>query len=260
MRVLIADDEVLARQALVNLLSQNREIEEFEVANDAVEALEMLAAKSYDVLLLDINMPEVSGIELLDRLKHLERPLPSVVFVTAYHEYALTAFEKDAVDYVLKPFSKARMEKALQAAFRRTAGERAVKLLEVLPQLQAVSARPNPRLAIKTQGRVLFINPKEVIAVRAEGNYVLLERASGSYLLREAISVMAGKLSAYGFIRIHRSILVNSALVEEIRPWPTGEYRLRVKGGKEYMVTRSYKKNLKTLAQVWVGADTFLSK
>jgi DNA-binding LytR/AlgR family response regulator len=193
-------------------------------------------------------------------LTQFGKAVPSVVFVTAHHEYAITAFEKSAVDYVLKPFSAARMEKALNTAFQKTAGERAVKLIEVLPQLQAMSDRPTPRVAIKTKGKVLFINPTEVVAVRAEGNYVLLERESGSYLLRESISVMAEKLKPYGFIRIHRSMLVNGLFVEEIRPSTTGEYTLRVKGGKKYVVTRSYKKNLKSLAQVWVGTDAFASQ
>jgi two-component system LytT family response regulator len=96
--------------------------------------------------------------------------------------------------------------------------------------------------------------------VQAEGNYVLLQRDSGSYLLRESISVMAEKLKPYGFIRIHRSVLVNTSFVEEIKPYPTGEYGLRVKGGKEYTVTRTFKKNLKSLAEFWIGTDTFLSR
>jgi two-component system LytT family response regulator len=96
-----------------------------------------------------------------------------------------------------------------------------------------------------------------VIAVQAEGNYVLLERGSGSYLLRESISTVAEKLRPYGFIRIHRSVLVNSSFVEEIKPYLTGEYGLRVKGGKEYTVTRTYKNNLKSLAEFWIGSDTF---
>jgi two-component system LytT family response regulator len=260
MRVLVADDEVLARRALANLLSQNKEIDHFELASDAIDAIDKLGKDSYDILLLDINMPEVSGIELLDRLNRLGKTVPSVVFVTAHHEFAIKAFERSAVDYVLKPFSNERMDKALHAALRRSEGERAVKLMRAMPQLQGVSARHAPRVAIKSKGRVLFINPEEVVAVRAEGNYVLLERESGSYLLREAISAIAEKLQAYGFVRIHRSILVNSSFVEEIQPCPTGEYRLRVKGGREFMATRSYKKNLKSLAQVWAGTDPFLSK
>lgn len=87
---------------------------------------------------------------------------------------------------------------------------------------------------------------------------MVLQRTAGSYLLRESISLMEEKLKPYGFIRIHRSVLVNTALVEEIQPWATGEYALRVKGGKEYTVARTYKKNLKNIAESWIGTDTFV--
>lgn len=260
MRVLIVDDEPLAQTALANVLATRVDVESFDSANDGIEALEKLGRNPYDVLLLDINMPEVSGIELLDRLRESNHSVPAVVFVTAHEEHAIAAFEKHAVDYVLKPFSAERVGKALDAAFRRNAGERAAKLVEALPQLRMLSHPQPGRIAIKAKGRILFLNPSEVVAVQAEGNYVLLQRESGSYLLRESISVMAEKLRPYGFIRIHRSVLVNSSFVEEIRPWSTGEYGLRIKGGKEYTVTRTYKKNLRSLAEFWVGTDTFLAE
>jgi two-component system LytT family response regulator len=258
MRVLIVDDEPLARNALANALSGRKDIEQFDSAHDALEALEKLGSNVYDVMLLDVDMPELSGIELLERLEKRGRPLPSVVFVTAHHEHAIAAFEKHATDYVLKPFSSERIFEALDEASRRTAGERAAKLIEALPQLQLSSRRAPTRIAIKAKGRILFIEPKDVTVVEAEGNYVLLQRRSGSYLLRESISTVAEKLKPYGFIRIHRSVLVNSAYVEEIQPWFTGEYTLRVTGGKEYMVSRTYKKNLKALADYWLGTDTFV--
>jgi DNA-binding LytR/AlgR family response regulator len=117
--------------------------------------------------------------------------------------------------------------------------------------------QPSPRVAIKVKGRILFLNLGEVIAVQAEGNYVSMQRNGSSYLLRESISAVAEKLEPQGFIRIHRSILVNTSFVEEIRPYSTGEYGLRVRGGKEYTVTRTYKKNLKSLAEFWIGAGAF---
>jgi two-component system LytT family response regulator len=115
--------------------------------------------------------------------------------------------------------------------------------------------RRSPRVAVKANGRILFLSLGDVIAVRAEGNYVSLQRNSGSVLLRESISVLAEKLELYGFIRIHRSALVNSAYVEEIRPYSTGKYVLRVKGGKEYTVTRKYKNNMNALAEFWIGGS-----
>jgi len=113
------------------------------------------------------------------------------------------------------------------------------------------------RIAIKVNGGIRFINPGDVVAVLAEGNYVLLQQETGSYLLRESMSVVAQTLEPFGFIRIHRSVIVNSSFVEEIKPRSTGEYLLRVKGGKEYTVTRTYKENLKSLAEFWIGTGTF---
>lgn len=113
------------------------------------------------------------------------------------------------------------------------------------------------RLAIKVKRKILFINLRDVVTVQAEGNYVSLQRNGSSYMLRESISAVAEILAPQGFIRIHRSILVNTAFVEEVRPYSTGEYGLRVKGGKEYTVTRTYKNNLKALAEFWIGAGAF---
>ena len=257
MRVLITDDEPLAQSALANILDAREDVDDYDVANDAVDTLEKLSRESYDVLLLDINMPEMSGIELVDVLKKQQRPVPSVVFVTAYHEHALNAFGRHAVDYVLKPFSPERIHEALDVAIRRSEGERAARLLEDLPHLQNLVQQGPRRLAVKAQGRIHFVAPDRIHAVTAEGNYVLLQREDGSMLLREGITVMEEKLRPYGFVRIHRSVLINSSFVDEVRPLATGEYRLRMHGGAEYTVTRSYKKNLRSLATAWIGGDGF---
>ncbi len=132
--------------------------------------------------------------------------------------------------------------------------EHSTRLLEALPRLQAVARRESPRVAIKVKGSILFINLGDVVSVQADGNYVLLQRESTSYPLRESITAVAEKLEPHGFIRIHRSVLVNSRLVEEIKPYSSGEYGLRMKGRREYRVTRTYKKNLKLLAEFWIGA------
>jgi two-component system, LytTR family, response regulator len=258
MRVLIVDDEPLARTALAQILAARSDVDHFDSANDAIEAQERLSKNSYDVMLLDISMPELTGLELLDRLQQHDRPVPSVVLVTAYAQHAVTAFEKHAVDYVLKPFSSERVNQALEFASRRTASERAAKLVELIPHLHTLTQQSSSKIAIKSNGRILFLDPQDVIAVEAEGNYVLLQQATGSYLLRESISSIADKLKPYGFIRIHRSVLVNTSFVKEIRPRNTGEYELYLKGGKQYIVTRTYKENLKSLAGFWIGTGTFL--
>jgi two-component system LytT family response regulator len=131
----------------------------------------------------------------------------------------------------------------------------AANLIRALQQLADIPIRRPPRIAFKVEGRIVFLELAEIVAVQAEGNYVLLQHRPNPYLLRESLSSMAEKLKPYGFIRIHRSVVVNISAVEEIRPLPTGEYRLRVKGGKEYLVTRTYKHNLRDLAQLWVGSE-----
>jgi two-component system LytT family response regulator len=260
MRVLIVDDEPPAQTALANILSARSDVESFDSANDACEALAKLAADSYDVLLLATNMLGLSGTQLVDQLRERNLPLPSIVFVTAHVEHAVAAFERHTVDYVLKPFSNESINEALDRASRRAKGERAAKLIEALPQLQKVSSPGHPMIAIKAKGKILFISPGDVVAVQAEGNYVSLQRESDSYLLRESISMVAEKLKPYGFIRIHRSALVNIAFVVEIKPYSAGKYGLRVKGGKEYAVTGGYKKNLKPLTEFRIGSGAFLAE
>ncbi len=130
------------------------------------------------------------------------------------------------------------------------------RMHDLLPQIEGMLTRPS-RIAIKAKGRILFIDPADVVTVEAQGNYVLLHRMSGSDLLHESMSAVAEKLQPYGFVRIHRSVLINASFVEEIRPWTTGEYVLRIKGGKEFNVSRTYKKNLHSITPLWFGTDGF---
>ena len=137
--------------------------------------------------------------------------------------------------------------------------ERTPNISDFPPRLDGSPAKPI-KIAIKTKGKILLVNPADILAVEAEGNYVLLQLQSDSYLLRESISTMAEKLKVYGFIRIHRSVLVNSSWVEEIHSGATGEYTLRISGDREYGVSRTYKLNLKSLAQSWIGTDSFVDE
>jgi DNA-binding LytR/AlgR family response regulator len=259
MRVLIVDDEPLVRTALERILTARSDVEGVDSAADAFEAEERLTRNHYDVMLLDISLPARTGLELLDRMGQYEKPAPSVVLVTAYAQHAVNAFEKHAVDYILKPFSPQRVNQALEFASRRTESERAAKLLELMPHLRAVNGQRTSKIAIRSNGRILFIDPRDVAVIRAQGNYVLLQQDKGSYLLKESISTAADKFQAYGFVRIHRSVLVNASFVEEIRPRSTGEYELRLKGGNQYVVTRTYKNNLKILAETWMGNGALLA-
>ena len=131
----------------------------------------------------------------------------------------------------------------------------AASLMRVSRQLESIAKRQAPRIAFKAKGTILLLNLFDIVAVQAEGNYVSLQHRPHHYLVHESLSSMADKLKPYGFIRIHRSVVVNISAVEEMQPLPTGEYKLRVRGGKEYLVTRTYKHNLRDLAQLWVGSE-----
>jgi two-component system LytT family response regulator len=254
MRVLIVDDEPLARTALASLVSQRPDVDTFEVAEDAQQALRSFAARPFDVVLLDIQMPGMSGLQLVERLSKQSELMPAIVFVTAFQEHAVEAFEKKAVDYVLKPLVPERVHAALDVAARRSAQERASRLMGMLGYLKSLPER-STRLAVKDRGRIVFIDAREVIAAEAHGNYVLLQQKHGSHLLRETISRVAEQLKPHGFVRVHRSVLVNADFVEAIQVGPGGEHCLRMKTGKEYQVSRTYKDNLKGLAQFWMGTD-----
>jgi DNA-binding LytR/AlgR family response regulator len=146
---------------------------------------------------------------------------------------------------------------AAQPAFQPIAAEPAA--VEAFPAPRTPLRPPSPRVAIKVKSKILFINLADIVAVQAEGNYVLLQGQASSHLLRDSISAVSERLEPCGFVRIHRSVLVNKAFVEEIRSFPTGEYGLRLKGGREFKVTRTYKKNLKSIAEFWIGTGAFLA-
>jgi two-component system LytT family response regulator len=129
-------------------------------------------------------------------------------------------------------------------------------IVDLLPPIEGVLTKPS-RIAIKAKGRILFIDPADVVTVEAQGNYVLLRRMSGSDLLRESMSNVAERLHPYGFVRIHRSVLINTSFVEEVRPLTTGGYVLLIKGGKEFHVSRTYKKNLRSITTLWFGTNGF---
>jgi DNA-binding LytR/AlgR family response regulator len=154
MRVLIVDDEPLARLSLERVLARRPDVEQFEAVASAQHALDRLESQPYDLMLLDIHMPGMSGIELIERLSKLSGPMPSIVFVTAHEEHAIEAFEKRVVDYVLKPFAPARVHEALDTAMRRSAHERAEQLLHALHELRE-HAPKSDTIAIKDKDRVV---------------------------------------------------------------------------------------------------------
>jgi len=190
-----------------------------------------------------------------------ELPLPKLPLVPARanREHAIAIFGKKEIDEAVGPSDECIRE-PLTGKFRQPAARQSTSLSKALPQTQAPAIGKSARIAIKAKGTILLIDAADVIAVEAKGNYVLLHDTSSSHTLRESISTMEQKLSPHGFVRIHRSTLVNAALVEEIQPLPAREYVLHVKGGRKYKVTRTYKKNLQLLAQSWIGTDAFVAE
>jgi len=176
-----------------------------------------------------------------------------VVLARANREHASAMFGKKEVDEAVEPSDECVPE-PLTVGFRQPAAGPSIRLSKALHHTRTLAMGKSARIAIKAKGRILFIDAADIIAVEAKGNYVLLLHTSSSHLLRESISTMEGKL---GFVRIHRSVLVNAAMVEEIHPMSTGEYVLRVRGGREFTVTRTYRKNLQLLAQLWIGIEGF---
>lgn len=256
MRVLIVDKEPNERSALANALATRKDIEAFDSAVNISEALDKLRNEEYDVVLLDSPIPEISEAELIGLLKKRNRSVPAVIIVTTRRRSAITATDELAVHYSLNPFSSEHTDEAIALAIGRKAHEQKATLI---PQLRTPAANPS-KIAIAMEGRALLIDPAEVIAVEAEGNYVLLVRSAGSHLVRGCISTLAEKLLPYGFVQIHRCVLVNSSWVQGIHPRSTGDYVLCTRGGKEYPVSRTYKQNLRSLAPLWIGSDVLFAE
>jgi two-component system LytT family response regulator len=208
--------------------------------------------------LLDSGNPRIREV-VKAACEDLGQPKLPVVSGRAHRENAIAAFGKKAADEAIGP-SDDCIRGPLTAGFRRNPQGQTTRLNKAISQTRSLAMGKSARIAIKAKGRILFIDAADVIAVEAKGNYVSLLHTSSSHLLRESISTLEEKLNLHGFVRIHRSVLVNAALVEEIHPRSTGEYVLRVRGGKEFTVTRTYKNNLQLLAQLWIGMEGFAAK
>ena len=229
-RALIVDDEPLAREAIRDLLHADGA---FEVAGECASGEEAVGAISRlrpDVVFLDVQMAGMGGLGVVEAVGAERMPL--TVFATAYDQYAIKAFEAQALDYVLKPFDEDRFRRVLQRVRRQ---------LDRSPRPEA------DRLAIKTAGRTVFLRREEVRCFEASGNHVRVRTADASYLLRETIKSLETRLDPDRFVRIHRSTIVNVEHVREIRPWYTGEYIVVMTGGQELTLSRGYRANLPRL-------------
>ena len=264
-RALIVDDEPLARQNIRLLLEADAEVEIVGEAGDGAEAVRAVRRHSPDLLFLDVQMPELSGFDVLAQLD-AER-LPAIVFVTAYDHYALRAFEVHALDYLLKPFDDARFEKALRQA-KAQIGQREIsrlsqRLLALLEDRDAARPGASPaaspparasaylsRLLVKSSGRVFFLKTDEIDWIEAADYYVKLHVGRKNHLLRESMSEMEAKLDPEKFVRIHRSSIVNLDRVREMHPLFGGEYAIVLQDGTELKLSRSRREQLQKLLKL----------
>ncbi|HVF48499.1 MAG TPA: LytTR family DNA-binding domain-containing protein [Pyrinomonadaceae bacterium] len=244
-RVLVVDDEPLAREKIRRMVKADPEIEIVGECVNGKEAVAAVRAQSPDLLLLDVQMPEVDGFAVLDALK--DARLPLVIFVTAYDHYAVHAFEVHALDYLLKPFDRERFAAAIERAKsqirRERNGDLDQRILALLKQIEAES-KYLERLVIKSGGRVFFLPVEEVDWIEAEGNYVNVHTAKKSYLLRETISSLEAQLDPKKFIRVHRSTIVQISRIQELQSWSHGEYHVILYNGTELTLSRNYRENL----------------
>jgi len=240
-KTIVVDDEPLARKRLQNLLKEDDEIELLKLCRNGKEAIETILKYSPDLVFLDIQMPEIDGFEVIRRL-NMQR-IPIIIFVTAYDEYALDAFEVHALDYLLKPFDKKRFYKALNRAkdyLKNSTNKFDSKLESLVQELNPTPSYLN-RLMVKTSGRVFFVGADEIEWIEASGNYVQLHTGDKSYLIRETMSNMGKKLNPDKFYRIHRSTIVNIECVKELQSWFHGDYMVIMKNGEKLTMSRNYK-------------------
>lgn len=247
LRTLIIDDEPLARERLRTLLESRPEIQLIGECADGREALESIEANAPDLIFLDVQMPEMNAFELLASLDRGRLPL--VIFVTAYDQFALRAFDVHAIDYLLKPFDKERFERALERAILHLQSTRpdalALQLSGLLADLGA-GVKPPERLALKTGGKVVVLPTADIDWVEAADNYVTVHAAGKTWLHRETLSSLHARLGP-NFVRIHRSTVVNLQKIKELEPMFHGDYSLLLENGTRLVVSRNYRDALKSL-------------
>ncbi|HLW78006.1 MAG TPA: LytTR family DNA-binding domain-containing protein [Terriglobia bacterium] len=240
-RTMIVDDEELARRRIRTLLKAEADIEVAAESGDGHKAVEAIASHRPDLLFLDVQMPEVDGFSVLEAIPEADRP--AVVFVTAYDRYALRAFEAYALDYLLKPFNRARFQKSLQRArlqiARRRRDEADERVAALLKEVRGES-RYLERLVIRSAGRVTFLRSDDVHWFEACANYVRLHAGKEQHLMREKMAVLESRLDPAKFVRIHRSSIVKIDQIKELHSSFDGEHVVVLADGSRLSMSRGY--------------------
>ncbi|TCS84576.1 LytR/AlgR family response regulator transcription factor [Tepidibacillus fermentans] len=252
-KVLIADDEILARDELTYLLNEYEEIEIIGEAKDGKEAYEKIVEQKPDVVFLDIYMPEMNGLAVAKKV--MEEDINTlIVFSTAYNEHAIKAFEMNAVDYLLKPFDEERLASTIERIKKRLEKPNHEKIKELIYQMMGEDKLKEEKkniskLAIQTDERVILLDPREIVYAYREGRGVRIKTMKDTYVTKFTLQVLEDKLKKYSFFRTHRSYLVNLDYIEELVPWFNGAYNLTMKDNEQSKVpvSRQYVKMLKDI-------------
>lgn len=245
-KALIADDEPAARESIQILLSKKSEVEVIGMSKDGKETAETILELRPDLVFLDIQMPAMNGFEILETIKH--EWLPVIVFVTAFDQYALKAFEISAVDYLLKPYSDERfgqsLEKAKQWIASRNVHGQIERVENLLTALQNSSPSYLKKLVVKNQGQITFIPVSTILSIESEGNFVKVHTQEGPKLANYTFKQLSAILDPKVFTRIHKSHIVNVDFIEIIEPYFHGDYHVVLKGGSKIRLSRNYKDSL----------------
>lgn len=245
-RTLICDDEPLARERVRSLVSDQPGLEVVGEATDGDQAVQAILSQQPDLVFLDVQMPRRTGFDVIREVG--PDRMPAVVFVTAYDQYAIKAFDVHAVDYLLKPFDRDRFEGAVDRV-RKTldaqeGGALKTQLMQLVRDLQPATAAKQDRLVVKSGGRLFFLRTDEIDWIEAAGNYVRVHVGKDAHLLRETMNAIEGRLDQKTFLRIHRSRIVNMERVKELHPWFNGDYAVILRDGTKLMLSRGYRDRL----------------
>jgi two-component system, LytTR family, response regulator len=246
--IIIVDDEALARERICTLLRSEDNVEIVAECANCAEALEAIRTHPRSLVFLDVQMPALDGFAVLGALAPHERP-PAIVFVTAYDRYAVQAFDVNAIDYLLKPYTHERFRAALdraRATFARPPSTNQQTIDALLRAMRERSAVPE-RIAIKSKESVQFVRTAEIDWLQADGNYTQVHVGSHAIRTRETLTDLAEKLSAAGFVRVHRALLVNTDRILRLEPWTHGEYVIVLRNGTKLNSGRSYGEQIRRL-------------
>lgn len=252
LRVLIADDELLARQRLEDLLAKKKEVDLIGMAVNGQEAVEAIRSLAPDLVFLDVQMPGLTGLEVVREIG--PEKMPATIFVTAYDQYALKAFEVAALDYLLKPFEDERFEQTFSRAVKtlelRKMGEMAGQLVTLLQGREGIADAPvlNPayleRIAVEMRGQMQIVPVARIDYITASGPYAELHVGEDTHLIRERMQTLEERLDPTVFFRIHRSAIVRLDRIESLLHGVGGDYAVRLKDGRRLKVSRSRREEL----------------